>query len=528
MYCRECGSENTEGSLFCRNCATPLREETDAPARPAPPPVSVAADRGPEVAAWDSGDDEIAELLRHAVDAETVGDLAGAVEAAEEAVRVDPSHAGARSSLAGYYERAGRTPEAIAQYEAALQLDPSSKLDRLRLSRLAPGHPALRRSASGASDRKSLLLAAGVAAAVFVLVTGGGLAGYFGWYAPRQAMRTEVALASTDLNGPLVASARAALAAGDLASAERDLTAALEQDRGNAEAKALLQEVWRQQAGLPADPALVRGGLGGLVFSSGSESAASDAVLGAEDAMAAGRVAGSPTAGLPALPPLGDIPPAVPGMAPPTLPPISTGIPAATGPVPENVLASQVTGGQRQAYTDAGTGPGGFLTGLPGSTSTPTTPWGASGSVPNGGGLTRGGPSRGPGPVQYSPGPSAPPAAGGADTGGSAAAPGTIRPNPGGGSSIRPRTDGASGGNPGFTVTRSGDGTPRGSAQSDPERLANEAAALQARAARASSPEERIRALQGARERWQQSGMPHAGAQIQQIDKQLRIVGGGQ
>ncbi len=527
MYCRECGSENTEGSLFCRNCATPLREDAAVPDRtvamPMPEPPAPQRQTGP---IWEPGEDEVAELLRRAVDAETVGDLGGAIEMAEEAVRVDSAHAGARSSLAGFYERAGRTADAIGQYEAALQLDPSSRVDRLRLARIAPGHPALAGAAGRPTDRRGLMVAAGVAAGVFLLVTGGGLAAYFGWWAPRHTPSGAGAVAA-GLGSPQLESARAALAGGDLVTAERELTAILSHDPTDTAAKTLLQEVWRRQAGLAPDPSLERTGLGALVFAgSESQSASSDAVLGVEDGIQAGRTAASATPELPLLPvpaPDGGIPP-VPGavttLPPVALPPAASTTP--TGPTPRHSLAGQVTGGERQAYTDGSGAPSGFLTDLPAASA--SGGWGATSNV-QGGGLTRGGP-RGTQPAPYQPGPSAPVAAsGGAPT--PEAPRGTIQPGGSGTRTIQPQDNGSGGGR--FSVTPRGGGGARPSSggSGSSEDLANQAARLHIEAQKAATPEERVRGLQSSRALWEKSGSPSAGAHLNAIDRELRALGAG-
>lgn len=529
MYCTECGTDNAPDSRFCRNCGTPVPRAAASVAEPSAP-TEPAIEPSSGVGA-PPDEDEVLALLRRAIDAEGLGDVAGGIESAEEAVRLDPAHAVARSSLAGLYERAGRTAEAIEQYDAALQLDPQSRRDRIRLAALAPNHPTLGGvAAAEASGRRGIALAIGVAAAVFVLVTSAGLLTYFRWWVPKQSIAGAVRTASLPQDA-LLAQARQALDAGDLATAERDLLAYLASDPTDPEARSLLMETTRRQGAAGVTEAAATPQLDSLVFGQAENAnSASDAVLGLEDGLAAGRVAGSPSPsttpttqlpplGLPTLPlPGTSSAPAVGAMLPPVTNPI------ATGPAAENVLINRVSPGNRTPTAESpwgGGNPNGVLQGLPGASQ-------GGGWAPSaGGGLTRGGPRQPqPGPTYPTVGASSggsPAPAGGGGAPAPAGGGGTLRP---GGNALTPAGGGAARSGP--VIRPSGEAGASSRSGDRGNQLADQAQRLQGEAYGTRDRQETARKLEEAKRLWGQSGLPQARDQVDRIDDQLRALGAGQ
>lgn len=260
MYCQECGTQIEVDSRFCRNCGTSVAAAPSAATdqEDAVGEQPVFEEASPHGATTEpTGDHQRAlELVRQAVQADMNGRLETAATLAEDAVRADPADARARSCLAGIYERLGRSADAVIQYEAAVALDPSNQLDRLRLRRLAPDREAAVH-ASSPQRRTALRWPVVVAAAAaFVIVTGTGLVGYFTLLKPKIAASRELAMnVSEDDAAILLSRARGDYRLmRDYDGAEALLWQVLEQDPNNTEAQQLLAEVLAAKGSSGATP----------------------------------------------------------------------------------------------------------------------------------------------------------------------------------------------------------------------------------------------------------------------------------
>lgn len=358
MYCTQCGTPNQESARFCRNCGTPMAASAPtARSQPGAAPVAVPAEVRVESAVPPPPPD-IVELLREAVEAEQDGDLDRALSLAEEAVRISPADARARSCLAGLYERAGRPDEAVAQYEASLALEPGNQLDRLRLARLAPDRAQVLTGPRG--RRRLSWRVAAVVLAASVITLGGVLtivltrsAATSAKAKAREADERLVAQTNADA---LVSSARGAMLMGELSRAEALLQSALREDPANREAQSLLADVTNRlysSAPAPGTSGMAEAaGLGSIVFPTTSGVGASGALLGVQDAAQVGISVASivpptlPTVEVPSTG--GGIPPASsspltaaspPQASGPTAPPTTPAQPTAT-PDPRSMSAT--------------------------------------------------------------------------------------------------------------------------------------------------------------------------------------------
>ncbi|HQK93564.1 MAG TPA: tetratricopeptide repeat protein [Armatimonadota bacterium] len=123
-------------------------------------------------------------LLAEAYDARNSGDLARAVDAALQAVTAAPDDPRPHSLLANLYESAGRYREAIEEYQSAVDLDPSNRVDlyriRLlqeRLARSPQPDPAAQphpRDETTRAVRRFRVSPVAVAACVFVIAIAAG------------------------------------------------------------------------------------------------------------------------------------------------------------------------------------------------------------------------------------------------------------------------------------------------------------------------------------------------------------------
>lgn len=519
MYCKECGTLNDSDSRFCRNCGAALEAADPAP----PTPVATASPAEESVPILPPDPVDVTALLREAANVETGGDLAGAIALAEKAVFGDPGDARARSCLAGLYERASRTEDAVAQYEAALAIDPSSRLDRLRLARLAPDREGALPASGAAKDKRPLWIAAGVAAGVFALVTAGGLIGYFAWWQPNHRIDAiETASATATSAEDAMSRARGALAVGDYLDAERWVNSALEADPTNREAQALLKTIYREQAGGGAGEALPAT-VASQVFASDPTAPSVGAVLGVADGLSSGLAAAMPPPGL-ALPEPGAsaMTPEASGSLPPagSLAPLSMA--PRVDPNSEAALFNQQSAGARGATVDPGSDRGGLLENTSASGPAPD-PQSAS---PSGTGTMR--------PVTRRPWARGGSSGSGFPTtpvGGSATAttPDPSQPahattiTPAGGGAARTIQPAASTGRPTISVSSGARGSP-GGARPTGESLAREALDLQRRALSAGSNEEAVKLLEQARRSAAEAGelgMPTASATVRSIDNEL-------
>src|SRR4026209_1576440 len=73
-------------------------------------------------------------LLAQAMRLHQAGDLMGAIDAYQAALRLDPNRGDARSNLGAAYVRLGRFAEAIDQYKQALRVAPDDVAIQLNLA----------------------------------------------------------------------------------------------------------------------------------------------------------------------------------------------------------------------------------------------------------------------------------------------------------------------------------------------------------------------------------------------------------
>jgi tetratricopeptide (TPR) repeat protein len=74
------------------------------------------------------------ELFAKGVQAHQAGDILGAVEAYQDALRLEPSRVDARSNLGAAYVRLGRYEDAVREYRSALEVDPAQVAVRFNLA----------------------------------------------------------------------------------------------------------------------------------------------------------------------------------------------------------------------------------------------------------------------------------------------------------------------------------------------------------------------------------------------------------
>src|SRR5438874_716379 len=76
---------------------------------------------------------EFDRLVSDGLQLQQAGDIVGAIDAYQAALRIDPKQAGVRSNLGAAYVRLGKYDEAIEQYKQALAIDGSSSTFRFNL-----------------------------------------------------------------------------------------------------------------------------------------------------------------------------------------------------------------------------------------------------------------------------------------------------------------------------------------------------------------------------------------------------------
>lgn len=143
MYCVRCGTKNPEDARFCKSCGRVVEEDAPSasPAEPSngedpaaheePPAADAPAERAPA--------DRARTLLKLAHEHYTVGDVAGALNCAEEAAHINGDDAEVHLLLSTLYERQGDVDRAIREREVVLQLVPDSLPDREKLESLKAG-----------------------------------------------------------------------------------------------------------------------------------------------------------------------------------------------------------------------------------------------------------------------------------------------------------------------------------------------------------------------------------------------------
>jgi tetratricopeptide (TPR) repeat protein len=77
---------------------------------------------------------EFDRLMTQAVELHQAGDILGAIDAYQAALRIDPKQAGVRSNLGAAYVKLGKYDEAIDQYNQALAIDAANPSIRLNLA----------------------------------------------------------------------------------------------------------------------------------------------------------------------------------------------------------------------------------------------------------------------------------------------------------------------------------------------------------------------------------------------------------
>jgi hypothetical protein len=153
MVCANCRTTNLSDYKFCRECGTRL----DTGAGAAPDPASTET--------------RVEQLLREAFEAMDRGDLDQAAGTVLAAMALSPDSASAHSVLGIIYERQGRIPEAVAQFERVLEINPESTADREKLNEL------LGRSGGASTSRlRRMPLAIGAAVVAAAAVFGLGFA----------------------------------------------------------------------------------------------------------------------------------------------------------------------------------------------------------------------------------------------------------------------------------------------------------------------------------------------------------------
>lgn len=117
MICKNCGTNNEEGSKYCRECGTKLSGKTL------------------------TADDHlrIGELIYSAYKLSEAGKLDDAILACQGALAINDDNASAHSLLGSLYEKRGDINLAIAEYERVVALNPNSIADQQKLADLRSG-----------------------------------------------------------------------------------------------------------------------------------------------------------------------------------------------------------------------------------------------------------------------------------------------------------------------------------------------------------------------------------------------------
>ena len=147
LHCSSCETPNTLDSRYCKGCGHVLPESEKEEHRR-----------------------DIAALVAQGFELLTEGRSDEATRIARQTLQEDPSNASAYALLGDALERDGDLPGALEAYERATEIDPDSRLDRVRLAHLrslivAPATPV--------RTRKPLLAAISATLAVASLGTAG-------------------------------------------------------------------------------------------------------------------------------------------------------------------------------------------------------------------------------------------------------------------------------------------------------------------------------------------------------------------
>lgn len=168
MICPSCSTLNATDHKFCHECGQPLRpaaaSSTGAGGSSAPAAAAVRVDEAAQAA----------RLLEQAYEQYDQGRYDEATGCCQAALALDPGLATAHSLLGMLYERAGKTEEAVQEYQRVLQMNPDSFADAAKLESLLGGRAAPDRRKVGPLESwaRRVPVAAGAAAAAVVLVGG--------------------------------------------------------------------------------------------------------------------------------------------------------------------------------------------------------------------------------------------------------------------------------------------------------------------------------------------------------------------
>lgn len=123
MFCTACGTKNSPDSHFCKQCgkniervANPVNETDYVRAMPE--------------------EEQVSALLENAYLHRSRGDLTGAINLTEEAIRLQPSNATAHALLAQIALQKGDRARAIQEYERVVAISPNNVAERIKLEEL--------------------------------------------------------------------------------------------------------------------------------------------------------------------------------------------------------------------------------------------------------------------------------------------------------------------------------------------------------------------------------------------------------
>jgi tetratricopeptide (TPR) repeat protein len=131
MFCTSCGTRNSDGGNYCKQCGHKLDKPTSTR-------ISEAAYEKalPE-------DEQVTALLERAYKARKNGDRETAIALCQDALAVRPDSTACHSLLGQLHEQGGDIELAISEYEQVLILNPGSIADRVKLDELRGEVPAL-------------------------------------------------------------------------------------------------------------------------------------------------------------------------------------------------------------------------------------------------------------------------------------------------------------------------------------------------------------------------------------------------